>query len=175
MFGTPLTPIDSLAPKQSNSRKASAAVPEGWKPQVIILETLQSTSRTIPFSAYLVSALSGEKFNNENYTLTVAIPVTTWSHWTSTWFPMLDKVPIAKLYETLKDAPFKIPIQAFSEDMVQVNVKIHQSLLQEVFPEGVTNTELTAVQLVMVFFVYTSSAKIATPGVSFKVGYINKL
>lgn len=170
MFGAPLPSLDKMLSRSSGGKKASENVPDEWKPMVSSLQNAQAANRMYPLQGYVVGALSGEKFNSENWTLNVAVPIGTWHNLVEKFFtgyPGIDTVAD-------KEAPFKVGVQPFNGEFVQMSFKVHSSILQEVFPQGVADKSMEAVQMIMSFFVYNSSSSIKVPGVSFKVGYLNK-
>lgn len=139
------------------------------------LEQAQSAGILIPFQAYVTGALSGEAFNSDSYTVYLCIPAQIWEVTLSPFFPILANVPINQ-FKTVNDkdkAPFRMGIGEFDETNVELTVKVHSSVFKAAFPEGKVE-EPTPVQVIISFFVYGKSAKIDTPGLSLRVGYMTR-
>ncbi len=172
MFGTPLPPPTFTATAiGSKNGKAVAQVPGDWVDQVQLLQSNQATSRIICLSGYLVNVMSGEKFNSDNMTLNICIPLSIWVDFANKWFPKVAGVALKDLDATVKDLPFKIPVKGYNEDNVQLNVKIHTTIFNEAFPKGFDGTAQT-VNMCLQFFVYSAFGQVPTPGCSFKCGWI---
>jgi hypothetical protein len=180
MFGTLPAASFNASSSSSSSRtvggsgggKAASQVPSDWVDQVQLLQTNQSMSRVICLSGYLVDYLPGEKFNSDNGTLVIVVPLSIAIEFFSKWFPKLTSVPLADLDVELTKMPFKFPVRMFDPDHVQFSIKIHKNLFKESFPEGIEQGVHKAVNMCIQIFVYSIFGTLTTPGCSLKCGWI---
>lgn len=173
MFGTTTLPPLSVTPN-SRGKKVVDLVPATWVPTVNALQSAQSQSICFPLQGYLDTIFTGDKFQSEFCTIVVGIPGDVWSSvLVPKLFPMLAGVSIADLEGMLKDAPFKIPARQYADGVVAINMKIHQSLVMNEFPDLKVDPG-TPIQFILTIGVYGVFGTVTVPGVTLKCGYIHK-
>ena len=165
----PPFPTTSTTISTTGRKKVSDLVPEEWKRGIIALEEAQSFGQIFGFSGVIADITSNDAYGNRNKTVKVCVPDAMWFDFAGIYFPILEQTdPEHYKEETI---PFKLNVERWGAGYVCITMKagpdtIGNVLQWEGFPK---------VRIFFTVSVYPPFGKVKESGISFKIGYLEKL